>query len=172
MVDIDESFCYLNECGSNYGWSLTGRQALEFRQHRKSKKYTIIAAVTTLGVIAFWVLVNENTTGSVFREFLEQFLFPELGRYPHYLMCDNLRSHTTPEVVAAVRRSPHTMLMRPPYCPQAAPIELVFKAMKDVLRDRFRTLTPANAVNEITLALESISASKCAAFFHRCGYEL
>jgi transposase len=171
LVDIDESYFYVAEGAPEFGYSLCGTEALAVTKHQKGRKYTIIAAVTLEGVNCSWVFHSENTTSAVFTQFLRVFLFPCLGRYRKYIMMDNLRSHLTPEVQHVFQQSGHQMLLRPPYDPSVAPIELCFKVMKDHLRRNWFNIQQGLVTSHIKAALESITPSDARAFFANCGYK-
>ena len=72
-------------------------------------------------------------------------------------------------VRAAVDASPHTLVFRPPYAPQVAPVETFFKGMRDQLRRRRRMLTEANIMNMIAQSIEALP-DDATDLFRFCGY--
>src|SRR6478752_1222977 len=93
---------------------------------------TVIAAMGLDGVrapLAFEGAVNAPT----FLAYVEQVLVPALHR-GDVVIFDNLSSHLSPDVTAAIERAGATVLPLPPYSPDFNPIEEMFSKFKGFLR--------------------------------------
>ena len=93
---------------------------------------TVIAAIGLDGVrapLAFEGAVNAPT----FLAYVERILVPALDR-GDVVIFDNLTSHLSPEVTAAIERAGATVLPLPPYSPDFNPIEEMFSKFKEFLR--------------------------------------
>ena len=112
LVDLDESFVFLSDSDRQYGFALTGKKAQITSKYIKGVKWTIMLAVSTKGVVFFWVHKESTTIElrlcccfrlvcraylirlflQIYREFLEFYVLPKLER-PCFIMNDNLSSH-------------------------------------------------------------------------------
>jgi transposase len=93
---------------------------------------TVIAAIGTDGVrapLAFEGALNAAT----FLAYVEQVLVPALRR-GDVVIFDNLSSHPSPEVSAAIERAGASVSPLPPYSPDFNPIEEMFSKLKEFLR--------------------------------------
>jgi transposase len=93
---------------------------------------TVIAALGADGVrapLAFEGAVNAPT----FLAYVERVLVPALHR-GDVVIFDNLSSHLSPDVTAAIERAGASVLPLPPYSPDFNPIEEMFSKFKEFLR--------------------------------------
>lgn len=93
---------------------------------------TVIAALASDGVrapLAFEGAVNAPT----FLAYVERVLVPALHR-GDVVIFDNLSSHLSPGVAAAIERAGASVLSLPPYSPEFNPIEEMFSKLKEFLR--------------------------------------
>ncbi len=93
---------------------------------------TFIAAMRHNRIDAPWV-PGGPADGAAFQAYVETQLVPTLGRGDIVIM-DNLGSHKTEAVRAAVRGVGARLLFLPPYSPDLNPIEQVFAKLKHFLR--------------------------------------
>jgi transposase len=93
---------------------------------------TVIAALAPDGVRAP-LAVEGAVNAPTFLAYVEQVLVPALRR-GDVVIFDNLSSHLSPEVTAAIERAGASVLPLPPYSPDFNPIEEMFSKFKGFLR--------------------------------------
>jgi transposase len=148
---------------------ITKQEAIVARQYQDGTKWTLILSISPGGVVAYQLMLDSNTSGVVFADYLVNWLFPALTQ-PRMLPWDNLGAHTTPLVLGFITASPHDYVNRPPYSPDLGPIECPFYIIKSYLRRNHFALTPANLKAYIEAGIATITPGMCYAWFHHCGY--
>src|SRR4051812_42356369 len=93
---------------------------------------TVIAALAADGVRAP-LAIEGAVNAPTFLAYVEQVLVPALRR-GDVVVFDNLSSHLSPEVTAAIERAGASVLPLPPYSPDFSPIEEMFSTLKGFLR--------------------------------------
>ncbi|MET4019693.1 transposase [Bradyrhizobium sp. F1.4.3] len=96
------------------------------------KTTTCVAALTTRGIIAPWVL-DGPINRDAFETYVEKVLVPELPQDAIVIM-DNLSSHKGPRIREMIEAAGATLLYLPPYSPDLNPIENAFAKLKANLR--------------------------------------
>lgn len=102
--------------------------------HGHWKTTTCVAALTTRGIIAPWVL-DGPINRDAFETYVEKVPVPELPAFAIVVM-DNLSSHKGPRVREMIEAAGATLLYLPPYSPDFNPIENAFAKLKANLRGR------------------------------------
>lgn len=92
-----------------------------------------MGAMRSSGFIAP-LCVEGAINGRVFLAWVQQQLVPSLQAGDVVVM-DNLSSHKSPGVVAAIEAAGAQVRYLPPYSPDLNPIELAFSKLKKLLRD-------------------------------------
>jgi transposase len=93
---------------------------------------TVIAALAPDGVRAP-LAIEGAVNAPTFLAYVERVLVPALHR-GDVVIFDNLSSHLSPEVAAAIERAGASVLPLPPYSPDFNPIEEMFSKLKGFLR--------------------------------------
>jgi transposase len=93
---------------------------------------TVIAALAADGVRAP-LAIEGAVNAPTFLAYVERVLVPALHR-GDVVIFDNLSSHLSPEVTAAIERAGASVLPLPPYSPDFNPIEEMFSKLKGFLR--------------------------------------
>src|SRR5947208_1650045 len=93
---------------------------------------TVIAALAPEGVRAP-LAIEGAVNAPTFLAYVEQVLVPALHR-GDVVVFDNLSSHLSCEVTAAIERAGASVLPLPPYSPDFSPIEEMFSKLKGFLR--------------------------------------
>src|SRR3954467_15291418 len=93
---------------------------------------TVIAALAADGVRAPLAIEGAVNAPTVLA-YVEQVLVPALRR-GDVVVFDNLSSHLSPDVAAAIERAGASVLPLPPYSPDFSPIEEMFSKLKGFLR--------------------------------------
>ena len=166
LVFIDETWMKTS-MSPRHGWSPKGRRAYGSAPFSHRFASTFVAALRHDRIDAPWVL-DGPINGDAFRIYVETQLVPTLGRGDIVIM-DNLGSHKTEAVRAAIRGAGAHPLFLPPCSPDLNPIEQVFAKLKHFLRkDRPRTRDDLwRNVGEI---LKKFRPEECANCLLNSGY--
>ena len=106
--------------------------------------------------------------GPRFLAYVEQCLLPTLTAGDIVIM-DNLSSHKSPAVRAAIERVGATLRFLPPYSPDLNPIEQVFAKLKALLRHAAERRVEATW-RRIGALLDRFGPEECAHYFTHAGY--
>jgi transposase len=82
---------------------------------------------------------------------------------------DNLRIHSDPEVVQAIKAKGARLQFTPPYSPEFNPIEEAWSKMKAILRTA-KARTGSELIEFLGDALRAISPADCLGWFRHAGY--
>lgn len=150
-----------------YGWGPTDQRVTYAVPHGHWKTTTFVAALRLGGLFAPLV-VDGALTGDLFVQYVRQELAPQL-RSGDILVLDNLATHKTAGVSAAVAARDAVVLYLPPYSPDFNPIEQVFAKVKNELRRReHRTIQELeHAFGE---SLDWITREETLHYFQHSGY--
>ena len=132
------------------------------------KTTTLVAGLRLTGIVAPMVLdgpINQRA----FDAYVEQILVPEL-RPGDIVIMDNLSSHKSPAVRAAIEAAGAELRFLPPYSPDFNPIEKAFAKLKALLR-KAAERTVAGLWATIGLLIDLFTPTECANFFTAAGYE-
>ena len=105
------------------GWGLRGKRLKAKAPYGHWKTMTFLAALRHDRIDAPWV-VDGPINGELFRLYVEKVLVPMLKR-GDIVILDNLGSHKSKAVRAAIRAAGARLFFLPPYSPDLNPIEQV-----------------------------------------------
>jgi transposase len=136
--------------------------------HGHWKTTTLVAALTTRGMIAPWVL-DGPINREAFETYVEKVLVAEL-RPRDIVVMDNLSSHKGHRVREMIEAAGATLLYLPPYSPDFNPIEQAFSKLKALLRKAAaRTVTRLwDAIGRI---IDLFAPKECVNYFAAAGYD-
>ena len=106
--------------------------------------------------------------GESFRAYVDQILVPTLAP-GDIVVIDNLGSHKSKAVRAAIRCAGAKLLFLPPYSPDLNPIEQVFSKLKALLR-KAQERTVETVWRRIGTLLTAFPPHECANYFRNAGY--
>jgi transposase len=149
------------------GWSPRGRRLDAKAPHGHWQTMTFLAALRHDRIDAPWVLEGP-INGDSFRVYVERVLLPTL-RPGDVVIIDNLGSHKSKAVRAAIRSAGARLLFLPPYSPDLNPIEQVFAKLKALLRKAAERTVEATW-KRIGELLRCFSAQECANYLSNAGY--
>lgn len=132
------------------------------------KTTTVVAGLRLAGIVAPMVLdgpINQRA----FEAYVEQILVPELKPGDIVIM-DNLSSHKSPAVRAAIEAAAAELRFLPPYSPDFNPIEKAFAKLKAQLR-KAAERTVDGLWRTIGVLIDIFTPTECANFFTAAGYE-
>jgi transposase len=132
------------------------------------KTTTLVAGLRLTGIVAPMVLdgpINQRA----FDAYVEQILVPEL-RPGDIVIMDNLSSHKSPAVRAAIEAAGAELRFLPPYSPDFNPIEKAFAKLNALLR-KAAERTVDGLWRTIGLLIDLFTPTECANFFTAAGYE-
>jgi transposase len=166
LVFIDETWAKTNMTRQR-GRCLRGRRLLAKVPFGRWRTTTLVAALRCDQIIAPMVL-DRPIDGLWFLAYVEQVLVPEL-RPGDIVVMDNLGSHKSPKIDAAIRAAGAHLRFLPPYSPDLNPIEMGFSKFKAGLRKAAeRTIEPLWV--RIGQLLDDFSPEECSNFFKAAGY--
>jgi len=136
-VFIDETWAKTN-LTRTYGRSPRGARLIARVPYGRWETTTFLGAMRSTGFVAP-LCVEGAINGRVFLAWVQQQLVPSL-REGDVVVMDNLSSHKTPGVVAAIEGAGAEVRYLPPYSPDLNPIELA--SPRPVHRNRMPKLPP------------------------------
>ena len=116
------------------------------------------------------MLLEGAVDTAAFAAYIEHCLVPELHPGQIVLM-DNLSSHKSPVIAAAIEGAGCRLVFLPPYSPDYSPIEHALSKIKAFLRHR-AARTQADLDQAIAAALDAVTAQDARGWFAHCGYAL
>jgi len=168
-----ERYVFINEMGANtkmarlYGWGLKSERVVSAVPHGHWKTTTFVGALRTTGLTAPMV-IDGPMNGEWFLAYVEQQLIPTLHPGDIVVM-DNLSSHKTADVRAALAAAHCTLVFLPPYSPDLNPIELAFSKLKTLLR-KHAERTVESLWNRIGQLVSEFTPRECQNYIRHCGY--
>ena len=166
LVFIDETWTKTNMAPLR-GWAPRGRRLLAKVPHGRWKTLTFIAALRHDRIVAPW-LIEGPINGESFLLYVEKVLAPTLKPNDIVIM-DNLGSHRSKAVRAAIRAVGARLFFLPKYSPDLNPIEMFFAKLKHWLRKAAKRSGEA-IYNAISAILPDVSPNECQNFFTHAGY--
>lgn len=171
--DIDRLF-FIDECGTNTkmarttGRSLRGERCRASIPHGHWKTTTLVAALTTSGIVAPMIL-DGAMDGEMFTAYATHVLAKEL-RPGDVVVMDNLPAHKVAGVRTTIEAVGAKLVYLPPYSPDFNPIEKAFSQIKAFLKKTAaRTKEKLDAA--IAAAIDVVSSQNAINYFAACGYE-
>ena len=168
LVFIDETWVKTNMT-RRYGRAPRGQRLVASVPHGHWTTSTFLAALRHDAITAPCV-IDGPINGETFTAYVEQFLVPTLAAGDIVIM-DNLGSHKSAAVRAAIEAAGAHLLYLPPYSPDLNPIEQVFAKLKALLRKAATRSIDAlwDAVGKL---LQRFAPHECANYFANAGYGL
>jgi transposase len=166
LVFIDETWTKTNMAPLR-GWAPCGQRLQGKAPYGRWKTMTFLAALRHDRVDAPW-LIDGPIDGQSFLQYVEQVLGPTL-KPGDIVIIDNLGSHKSKAVRAAIGAAGAKLFFLPKYSPDLNPIEKLFAKLKHWLRKAARRTVDAvyNAIAEI---LPLTSPAECSNYFAQAGY--
>ena len=163
---IDETWVKTNMARLR-GRAPRGRRLLAAVPHGHWKTSTFIAGLRDDGLVAPAVF-DGAINGELFLAYVEQVLVPTL-RPGDIVIMDNLGSHKSAGVRAAIEAAGAQLVYLPAYSPDLNPIEQVFAKLKAVLRAKAIRTVDALWAALGTIA-DVITPAECANYLRNAGY--
>lgn len=164
---VDESGCQLHMSRS-HARAPKGRRAYSSTPHHPGERVNLIAALSTSGIQAPWLVTGGSVDTRAFITYVEHVLSPTL-RSGQVVVLDNYSIHTAATVRNLIAARDCTLLFLPTYSPDLNPIENAFSKLKALLRQA-RAATHDALSHAIKHACRAISLHDARAFFDHCGY--
>jgi transposase len=166
LVFIDETWTKTNMAPIR-GWGEKGARLKAFVPQGHWKTLTFVAALRHDAITAPCVF-DGPINGESFRRYVEQFLLPTL-KPGDFVIMDNLGSHKSEAVRAAIKTAGARLLFLPAYSPDLNPIEQVFAKLKHLLRKAKERSIEATW-QRIGVLLTSFQPDECSNYFRHAGY--
>ena len=174
LVFIDESASNERTADRRWGWSTRGDPCRVKQSCKRSKRWSILPAITINGYLA-WEVYQDSFTTERFNRFIRQDLMPYMNAYPgprSVLIMDNASIHHSEELSELCARYGVILLYLPAYSPDMNPIEQSFAHLKAWMRKNQRLAGMMGGSFRLFLeaAIRSMSQRDCRGHFRKCGY--
>ncbi|WP_404710065.1 IS630 family transposase [Sphingomonas sp. MMS24-J13] len=166
LVFIDETWAKTNMAPLR-GWAPVGKRLHAKVPYGHWKTMTVIAALRSDRIDAPFVF-DQPINAASFTAWVETQLCPTL-RAGDIVIMDNLSSHKTPAVRAAIRARGARLLFLPPYSPDLNPIEQVFAKLKHLLRKAAERTHDATW-QRVGALLDRFPPDECSNYLRNSGY--
>ena len=164
IFSVDE-WSFTREVKSEYSWLPAGKSSMVINDLCKGRASLIMAA----GSNGKWFgIIRQGTINSkifwIFLRLLKQILqdTEKNKKKKSTIILDNARIHSSNYTKEVVNRLKLELKFLPPYCPEIAPVEHVFRAIKSKLRSRISTKTinfdRITGVNILKETIDSIAS--------------
>ena len=166
VVFIDETWAKTNMTRT-YGRSARGTRLRAKVPYARWETTTFLGAMRSTGFVAP-LCVAGAINGQLFAAWVQQHLAKAL-RAGDVVVMDNLSSHKTRGVAAAIEAVGAEVRYLPPYSPDLNPIELAFSKFKKLLRDGAQRTTE-KLWNLCGRVLDLFTETECRNYLRHCGY--
>lgn len=166
VVFIDETWAKTNMTRT-YGRSERGARLPAKTPYARWETTTFLGAMRSTGFVAP-LCVDGAINSELFAGWVEQHLARTL-RPGDVVVMDNLSSHKTRRVLAAIEGVGAEVRYLPPYSPDLNPIELAFSKFKRLLRDGAQRTT-AKLWQLCGRVLDLFTEPECRNYLRHCGY--
>ncbi len=175
QLDLDtERRVFINETWAStkmertHGRAVRGQGLRMSVPHGHWKTTTFVAGLRLTCMVAPMVL-GGPINREAFDAYVQQFLVPDL-RPGDIVIMDNLGSHKSPLVEAALKVAGAELMFLPPYSPDFNPIEKAFSKLKALLRTAAER-TVEGLWNAIGRFVGAFTPQECANLFAAAGYD-
>lgn len=166
LVFIDETWAKTNMT-RRHGRCRRGTRLIAKVPHGRWRTLTFLAALRCDRIEAPCV-IDGPIDGRSFLAYVEQALVPKL-RPADIVIMDNLGSHKSQAVRAAIRRAGAKLIFLPKYSPDLNPIEQAFAKLKALLR-KLDPRTVESTWQGIGGLLDAFTPQECANYLKNAGY--
>ena len=168
LIFLDETGCNLNMT-RRYGRAPRGVRLVDKGVPRNlPPNRSLVGAMTTQGILTS-MEVEGAIDGDAFLVFLECCLAPCL-RAGDVVLMDNLSTHKSSRMVAAINACGAEVIFLPRYSPDFNPIEGAWSKLKAYLR-KVAARTPKALDRALARGLARITAANARGWFQHAGYK-
>ena len=150
-----------------YGRSPRGARLVTHVPYGRWETTTFLGAMRATGFVAP-LGIEGAINGQLFEAWVKQHLVKTL-RAGDVVVMDNLSSHQSSRIAAAIERVGAEVRYLPPYSPDLNPIELAFSKVKKLLRDGAQRTTDT-LWQLCGQMLDLFTESECRNYLRHCGY--
>ena len=146
-----------------YGWAPLGHTPVQTLPLKRSKRWSILPALTIDGYLD-WIIYHGSINTASYIDFVRTKVFPHCfpfasGRERSVLIMDNARIHHNKELLRLCEEAGVLVEYLPPYSPDFNPVEITFSILKAWIK-RHLELAAAHAESQsfgdfLQLAVES-----------------
>lgn len=168
-----DKLVFLDEAGMNlsmttaYARAPSGERAVEYRPSTRTKKTSIIGAMTHQGMVALGT-VEGSFNGVRFQSWITETLLPLLEPGTA-IVWDNVPFHLSAAVRMAVEAAGCRLLKMPPYSPDLNPIEECWSKLKYLVR-RAKARTQEALTSALEDAVTLLAPSDFDGWTRHAGY--
>lgn len=170
LVDVDETGVWLAVGRRRYGHAPSGQSASTHAPYNVGKKYSVILAIDTGGVVTYLITDSPGTTSVIWYHFLFDMLLPAIAGHPRVILMDNLQAHNNLAAIALIQNDGHVIVRRPAYSCDIGSIEFANNVFKITLKGYWHDLTEENLPSRIEACICMITSEQCKGFFQHTGH--
>jgi transposase len=168
-----EKLIFIDEAGSHvamtpdFARAPKGQRVVDIVPRNRGTVTTMIGALGLVGLLGI-MTVEGGTDTAVFEAFVGHILVPKL-KPGDIVVVDNVGAHKPERIRKLVEAAGATLLFLPPYSPDFNPIEECWSKLKSLLK-RMKARSREALDNAIAEAMEFITSTDAAGWFHHAGY--
>ena len=147
-----------------------GERAYSRAPYHPGERTNLIAALSTSGVQAPWLVTGGSVDTATFVSYVENILCPTL-RPGQIVILDNYSIHTGGKVRELIEAKACKLLFLPTYSPDLMPIENAFSKIKALLR-KAQATTRETLSYALKHACNAITLQDVLSWFKFCGYSI
>jgi transposase len=166
LVFVDET-AVRTDLTRRYGRAPKGQRLTGSAPFGRWQTQTLIAGLTTDGLIAPWVIPGAMDRDA-FDTWVETQLVPAIAPGT-VIILDNLSVHRSPRAADILKAHRSWLLPLPPYSPDLNPIEMAFAKLKAHLR-RIGARTFDSLITAIGTVCNLFSPDECLKYIAHAGY--
>jgi transposase len=170
LVFVDEKMGAYTSLAPLHVWSRRGERAHCKVPRSRGKNTTLLASISSEGMMGPTLAVQGSTAKAVFEAYVERVLAPRL-RIGQVVVMDNLSSHKGEVARELIEARGCELLFLPPYSPDLNPIEEAFSKIKGLfLRKTEARAAQETIVEAMGVAISAFTLWDAQGFFEQCGY--
>ena len=132
IISIDET-SIKSAMVKEYCRNIKGKRCyFKTNDNKVFRKYTLLMAISTKGVVAYKFYEKGGSNKDRFLEFLQNNILSKMKN--KLLLFDNARSHIANSVLESIKNSGNDYVLNIPYHPQTNPIESFFSELKHYIK--------------------------------------
>tara|TARA_B110000908_G_scaffold15267_1_gene17416 strand:- start:745 stop:1512 length:768 start_codon:yes stop_codon:yes gene_type:complete len=132
IISIDET-SIKSAMVKEYCRNIKGKRCyFKTNDNKVFRKYTLLMAISTKGVVAYKFYEKGGSNKDRFLEFLQNNILSKMKN--KLLLFDNARSHIAKSVLESIKNSGNDYVLNIPYHPQTNPIESFFSELKHYIK--------------------------------------
>jgi transposase len=172
LIFVDESAAAEKTGWRKYGWSPLGLPVNNVKSTKRSKRWSILPALSVNGYLNHVLVKQGSITADDFISWIWQYVLPQT--FPgQVIVMDNASIHHDDRLQEIVTPYGVSIEYLPPYSPDFNPIEQSFNELKSFIKRQQAVIATYDNFGEFLLwALSEFQAPHAKEQFKKCGYDM